>query len=196
MGPVTTTLVLQGVFVLLAFGWRTVAQARSTGSTGFVAHRERGAVAKAAGAVLTVGLLAVVAGTALAPGARGWGALAVLGTAAMLAGLVVTLAAQQAMGPSWRIGVDPDERTGLVTAGLFGRVRNPIFSGMLLFVTGSVLAVPTPVTVLGLLAATAGICAQVRLVEEPHLRRQHADAYEAYLARTARFLPRRSKPAS
>jgi hypothetical protein len=41
------------MFVLLAFGWRTVAQARATGSTGFVAHRERGPVAKAAGAALT-----------------------------------------------------------------------------------------------------------------------------------------------
>ena len=71
MDPVTTTLVLQAAFVLLAFGWRTVAQARATGSTGFVAHRERGTVAKAAGAALTLGLLAVVAGAALATAVRG-----------------------------------------------------------------------------------------------------------------------------
>jgi protein-S-isoprenylcysteine O-methyltransferase Ste14 len=189
MGPVTTALVLQGFFVLLAFGWRTVAQTRATGSTGFVAHRERGPIAKAAGAVLTLGLLAVVAGTVLADG-RLWDALAIAGTAAMLGGLLVTLAAQRAMGESWRIGVDPDERTELVTAGLFGRVRNPIFTGMLLFAAGSALAVPTPVTVLGLLAAAAGIAAQVRLVEEPHLRRQHGAAYEAYARVTGRFLPK------
>ena len=141
MGPVTTALVLQGLFVLLAFGWRTVAQARATGSTGFVAHRERGPIAKTAGAALTLGLLAVVAGTVLADD-RPWDALAVAGTAAMLGGLLVTLAAQRAMGESWRIGVDPDERTELVTAGLFGRIRNPIFTGMLLFAAGSALAVP------------------------------------------------------
>jgi protein-S-isoprenylcysteine O-methyltransferase Ste14 len=189
MGPVTTALVLQGLFVLLAFGLRTVAQARATGSTGFVAHRERGPVAKAAGAALTLGLLSVVAGTVLADGRR-WDALAVAGTAAMLGGLLVTLTAQRAMGESWRIGVDPDERTELVTAGLFGRIRNPIFTGMLLFAAGSALAVPTPVTVLGLLAAAAGIAAQVRLVEEPHLRRQHGAAYESYARATGRFLPR------
>ena len=108
----------------------------------------------------------------------------------MLGGLLVTLAAQRAMGESWRIGVDPDERTELVTAGLFGRVRNPIFTGMLLFAAGSALAVPTPVTVLGLLAAAAGITAQVRLVEEPHLRRQHGPAYDAYARTAGRFLPR------
>ena len=34
------------------------------------------------------------------------------------------------MGESWRIGVDVQERTSLVTAGVFGLVRNPIFSAM------------------------------------------------------------------
>lgn len=189
MGPVTTTLVLQALFVLLAFGWRTLAQLRATGSTGFVAHRERGLVAKAAGLALTLGLLAVAAGTALADD-RGWDAPAYGGVLAMLGGLVLCLAAQRAMGASWRIGVDPDERTTLVTTGLFGAMRNPIFTAMSLFAAGSALAVPTAVTVLGLLVATAGIVAQVLVVEEPHLRRQHGPAYDAYVARSGRFLPR------
>ena len=189
MGPVATTLVLQAVFVLLAFGWRTFAQLRATGSTGFVAHRERGFVAKAAGASLTLGLLAVVLGTLLAD-SRDWGALAVVGVAAMLGGLALCLAAQHAMGASWRIGVDPNERTDLVTTGLFATLRNPIFTAMILFAAGSAIAVPTFVTVIGLVVATAGIVAQVLVVEEPHLRRQHGPAYDAYVARSGRFLPR------
>lgn len=194
MGPVTTTLALQAVFVLLAFGWRTAAQLKATGSTGFVAHRERGFTAKAAGLALTVGLLVVVAGTVLADG-KDWDALAALGTAAMLGGLVLCLAAQRSMGLSWRIGVDPDERTDLVTTGLFGRVRNPIFTAIIAFAAGSALAVPTALTVLGLVLATAGIVAQVLLVEEPHLRRQHGPAYDAYSARSGRFLPALAKVA-
>jgi protein-S-isoprenylcysteine O-methyltransferase Ste14 len=166
VGLVAVTLLLQAVFVLLAFGWRTVAQARATGSTGFVAHRERGGAAKAAGAALTVGLLAVVAGTALAD-RRGWDALGVVGTAAMVAGLLVTLAAQRAMGAAWRIGVDPDEQTELVTAGPFGRVRNPVFTGMLAFAAGSALAAPNGVTVAGLLLAAGGVAAQVLLSRSP-----------------------------
>jgi protein-S-isoprenylcysteine O-methyltransferase Ste14 len=189
MGPVTTTLLLQAAFVLLAFGWRTLAQIRATGSTGFVAHRERGLVAKAAGLALTLGLLAVVAGTVLAD-SRDWDALAVVGVVAMLGGLVLCLAAQRSMGLSWRIGVDPDERTDLVTTGLFGSVRNPIFTAMILFAAGSALAVPTAVTVLGLVLAVVGIAAQVLVVEEPHLRRQHGAVYAAYVARSGRFLPR------
>ena len=189
MEPISTVLLLQALFAILAFGWRTVMQVRATGSTGFVAHRERGAVAKAAGLALAVGLLAVVAGTALADD-RDWGPLAALGVAAMLAGLALTLVAQRAMGASWRIGVDPEERTELVTNGLFGRIRNPIFTGMICFALGSALVVPTVVTVVGALVATAGIWAQVQLVEEPHLRRQHGTSYDAYLQGAGRFLPK------
>lgn len=174
--------------MLLAFGWRTLAQLMATGSTGFVAHRERGAVDKAAGLALTLGLLAVAAGTLLADD-RDWGAITVVGVLAMLGGLVLCLAAQRSMGASWRIGVDPDERTDLVTTGLFGSVRNPIFTAMIVFAAGSALAVPTTVTVLGLAVATAGIVAQVLLVEEPHLRRQHGPDDDAYVSRSGRFLP-------
>ena len=194
MDPTTVTLSLQAAFALLAFGWRTVAQHRATGSTGVVVHRERGAVAKTAGLLLVAGLLAVVAGTAAAA-PRPWGPAAVLGTGGMLAGLAVTLSAQRTMGSAWRIGVDPTERTELVTAGPFRHVRNPIFTGMLLFAAGCVTAVPTALTVLGLAAALAGTIAQVRRVEEPHLRRQHGAVYGAYLARTGRFLPRLGREA-
>ena len=112
----------------------------------------------------------------------------------MLGGLALTLAAQRSLGTSWRIGVDPQERTALVTGGQFARVRNPIFTGMLLFAAGSVMVVPGGLTLLGLAllrlkGAAAGILAQVRLVEEPHLRRQHGAAYEDYVARTGRSLP-------
>ena len=189
MQPVTLTVLLQAAFVLLAFVWRSVAQAKATGSTGFVAHRERGLVAKVAGVALSVGLLAVVVGTALAD-RREWRVAAGAGVVAMLVGLILTLVAQQAMGASWRIGVDPGERTELVEHGLFARVRNPIFTGMMLFAAGSALAVPTAITVTGLVVAVVGIVAQVRLVEEPHLHASHGAAYAAYMRRTGRFLPR------
>ena len=58
MEPAALTLLLQALFVLLVFGWRTVAQLRETGGTGFFAHRERGLQDKAASLALTVGLIA------------------------------------------------------------------------------------------------------------------------------------------
>ncbi len=35
------------------------------------------------------------------------------------------------MGASWRIGVNPDERTKLVTGGVFAHVRKPISTAIL-----------------------------------------------------------------
>ena len=52
-------------------------------------------------------------------------------------GIAATVYAQVDMGDSWRIGVDPDETTTLVRTGVFGWVRNPIFTAMLTSGSGS-----------------------------------------------------------
>lgn len=186
-----TTVLQQGAFAVVAIGWRSVQQRRRTGSSGVVVRRERGAAAGGAGLLLVLGVATLAAGTAKSARSTPsrWSTRSALGAAAMLAGTGITVAAQRAMGASWRIGVDPDERTALVTSGPFRRVRNPIFSGMLLFAAGNALAVPNRLTLAGVLQLTAGINAQVLLVEEPHLRRQHGTRYADYAASSGRFLP-------
>jgi hypothetical protein len=47
------------------------------------------------------------------------------------------------MGTSLQIGVDPTERTQLVTTGPFALVRNPIFAAMLPTALGLTLLVPS-----------------------------------------------------
>ncbi len=105
-------------------------------------------------------------------------------------GLGATLAAQLAMGNSWRIGVDPDERTELVTTGPFALVRNPIVSAMLPTSLGLVLMVPSWVAIIGFAALVLALELQVRVVEEPYLRRIHGARYADYASRVGRFLPR------
>src|SRR5262249_17477873 len=102
----------------------------------------------------------------------------------------LTFGAQLAMGSSWRIGVDPEERTELVTDGPFELVRNPIYSAMLPTVFGLVLMVPSVVAISGFLALVVALEMQVRLVEEPYLLGVHGDAYATYAARVGRFVPR------
>lgn len=111
------------------------------------------------------------------------------GTAVAVVGIGLTLQAQLGLGASWRIGVDETERTELVTTGSFAIVRNPIFTTLLLTLTGLVLMVPNPVAVVGLVIAIAGIQVQVRGVEEPYLRGVHGHAYRDYTTRVGRFLP-------
>jgi protein-S-isoprenylcysteine O-methyltransferase Ste14 len=93
------------------------------------------------------------------------------------------------MGDSWRIGVDLSTRTDLVTDGVFGSVRNPIFTAMVVATVGLVLLVPNPVSAAALLVLVAALEVQVRMVEEPYLRTIHGPAYDTYLTSAGRFVP-------
>jgi protein-S-isoprenylcysteine O-methyltransferase Ste14 len=191
------TLACFSAFLLAAFGWRSWLQYRLTGDTGLRRPgRGSGALEWSAWLLLLAGgatsfLAALLAAAgrlrAVAPAEQPGAAL--LGAGCLLAGFACTLVAQFQMGPSWRVGVDPRERTALVQHGVFARVRNPIFSSMLLGLLGVALLVPHGLAWLGLLLVFAGIELQVRGVEEPYLLRAHGDAYRAYAGRVGRFLP-------
>jgi protein-S-isoprenylcysteine O-methyltransferase Ste14 len=105
------------------------------------------------------------------------------------AGVVATMWAQLAMGASWRIGVDAEERTDLVTTGPYARVRNPIYTAMFAFGLGQVLLVPNVLTAVGFVATIAVIEVVVRRIEEPHLLSMHGDRVREWMAGTGRFLP-------
>jgi protein-S-isoprenylcysteine O-methyltransferase Ste14 len=187
-------LILYVVALIVLFGVRSWVQRRRTGHTGF--HGISGTPTDAGwwGGVLFVAamvlglagpLLAVTDVVAVQPPV----AVQVVGLAMASVGFAATLAGQTGMGASWRIGVDPGERTDLVTSGVFAHVRNPIFTAMGLAQLGVLLMVPTWVSALALVALVAGVQLQVRAVEEPYLRAVHGAAYDAYAARTGRFVP-------
>ncbi len=94
-----------------------------------------------------------------------------------------------AMGSSWRIGVDPEERTELVTGGVFGRCRNPIYTFMIIAWVGFALLVPTWVALAAGVLLITGIQVQVRLVEEPHMIRTHGETYLTWARSVGRFVP-------
>jgi protein-S-isoprenylcysteine O-methyltransferase Ste14 len=113
----------------------------------------------------------------------------IAGIALALLGIVLTVWAQLDMGDSWRVGVDESETTALVYTGMFGRVRNPIYTAMLTFDFGIALVTPNFVTIAGLILAIAALQLQVRRVEEPYLQDKHGAAYRGYTARVGRFIP-------
>ena len=115
------------------------------------------------------------------------------GVALTLLGLAVTWVAQGQMGASWRFGPDREAPPPLVTHGIFGVVRNPIYLSMVLASTGMFLLLPDAFSLAlwGLTVASLNVL--VRL-EEEFLRGVHGEAYEAYLRRVGRFLPRLSSP--
>ncbi|MCO1655281.1 methyltransferase family protein [Pseudonocardia humida] len=194
----TIALVVHAVGLVLAFGVRTWRHRRATGSTGFRGVSGRpGSLPWWGGVLFVLALLLATAapvlaltGVLAAPPGLVRVATAALGVLVAVAGLAVTVLAQNAMGASWRIGVDESERTALVEAGPFRRVRNPIFTGMAAVLVGVVLLVPTVVAVLALVCLVVAVQIQVRVIEEPYLARAHGPAYADYRARTGRFLPR------
>ncbi len=112
------------VWAVLAFGWRTVVQYRRTGDSGFRLGAEPGTTKWWAKLGFVV---AIVVGFAAPLGAvAGLGNIAAfdadwphaVGVVVTVVGIVLTVVAQFAMGSSWRIGVDNDERTILVTGGV------------------------------------------------------------------------------
>lgn len=193
----TAALVLYGISLFLTFGVRIALQLRRTGSTGVHGLPPgAGPLEWVAGGMFIAGLLMGGSAPVLAllgvlepipalDGAVGHAVGLVLG----IGGIALTFGAQLAMGDAWRIGVDPEERTALVTDGPFRLVRNPIYSAMLPTVLGLVLMVPSVLAVAAICALFVGLELQVRRVEEPYLLKAHGEEYASYAARVGRFLP-------
>jgi len=119
----------------------------------------------------------------------GYAALRWVAAACAVACLALTIDCWTRMGKNWRMGVSLDRKTELVTSGLFGHIRHPIYALSILLMLCSVVIVAT----LPMLAVGAAHVALMNLKarnEERHLARTHGDIYRAYLAATGRFLPR------
>lgn len=190
-------IVLYVIYLTLAFGLRTLLQVRATGSSGFHGLGGRPGSAEwsagvlfAAALVLGVAAPILAATEVLAPiSALDSTTANAIGAVLAVVGIALTLYAQMAMGSSWRIGVDPDERTELVTEGPFAWVRNPIFSAMIPTAAGLAMMVPSVVSLVGVVALAVALELQVRVVEEPYLLRAQSERYPAYAARVGRFVP-------
>jgi protein-S-isoprenylcysteine O-methyltransferase Ste14 len=184
-------LVFAGVLLV----WPVVRLRRETGVWAVTLHRGTTPGNRLMGLVflaLVLGLAALIARFALSGPAsigvwRGPGWLAPAGLLIGALGVLVIAIAQRQMGDSFRIGID-DAKTALVSRGLFRRVRNPIYSGLLALLLGVTLAIPCAASVLLGAAAAAAIAVHTRL-EERHLLALHGDAYRAYAAGIGRFLP-------
>jgi protein-S-isoprenylcysteine O-methyltransferase Ste14 len=190
-------LAFLGIFGVLAVGLRAFVQYRRTGSPGVTGiSGAPGSTEWWGGVLFVVGWTLLVLAAALGStetlepiGALDTDLVGGAGVALFWTGLLATLFAQYAMGDSWRIGVEESDRTELVTGGVFGVVRNPIYTGMIPAVIGIALMVPNAMAVAAVVTVVVGLEIQTRLVEEPHLLKVHGLAYAEYAARVGRFLP-------
>ena len=182
-------LVLDLVFVTVAFGARTWVQRRRTGDSGWRLGRPHSA-AEALARVLLIGSVLAIVVALVSEAEAPPTVIAILSAGVAVGSIVLVAVAQLQMAESWRIGVDPDERTELVRSGLYSHVRNPIYTGMVVYTVAHVGLTPTPAAVIAALLMITGVELQVRAVEEPYLDRVHDNAFRAWTQTSGRFIPR------
>jgi len=105
----------------------------------------------------------------------------------LIISLVLVWVAQSHMRNSWRIGIDQENKSELVTGGFFAISRNPIFLGIMLANAGLFLILPNAFTLLIITLSIISINTQIRL-EEVHLLKEHGEEYKTYLERVNRWL--------
>lgn len=119
------------------------------------------------------------------PASRG---TVVIGSGLLLFGSGVLVLGNLALGSAWRIGIEEGARPPLVTVGIYGVIRNPIFVSSLIVIAGYALLLPTWLSLifLGLFALSI---VQQTAVEESHLLRTYGVKYYDYANRVGRFAP-------
>lgn len=197
MSMPAVAIVCMGLFLLFGVGMRIVLQLWRTGSTGLNGYGGAGRVETLAGLGCLFGSGTIGLGAPLMAmidfvepiGALETPAIQALGLATCAVGIAATFYAQVMMGDSWRVGVEPTERTELVTSGPYSLMRNPIYTAWMATFAGIVLLVPSWLSFAGALILLGSMELLVRRAEEPYLVQVHGAAYLGYAARVGRFLP-------
>jgi protein-S-isoprenylcysteine O-methyltransferase Ste14 len=107
--------------------------------------------------------------------------------------LVGTLVCWKRMGKSWRMGINPDEKTQLIVSGPYAYVRHPIYALQSLLALATAVAVPSPLMIAVATAIVLLLQWEARR-EEKYLLVHHGEAYAEYCRRVGRFAPRSAAP--
>ena len=103
------------------------------------------------------------------------------------AGFVLGILALVAMKNSWRVGIRYDQRTDLVTTGIYRFSRNPYFLSYNILVFGYILIFPC-IILFVLYVALAIIFHSLILDEEKYLQSVHGDSYLDYKRKVNRYV--------
>jgi len=186
------------VFLGVAFVWRTYRVWKQTGINAYKLASKTGPEKITAFYFRLMPWLSILVATVyvgfktqyalLAP--FNWLALAWVqysGVALMVLSLTWVIIAQSQMGQQWRIGIDHDNQTALVTEGIFALSRNPIFLGVIISAFGYFLLLPNAITLLIVCLDIVLIQVQVAM-EEEYLHSLHRDKYAQYCNNVRRWI--------
>ena len=110
-----------------------------------------------------------------------------IGIAFCIAGLLLLLSALMSFGRSFRIGIDKGHSQKLVTTGIFGITRNPIYMAFSAILLGQFLVFPNWMMLVYLAAAIPLFHRQV-LREEVFLKERYGKEYWDYCRHVRRYI--------
>ncbi len=171
--------VIYGGWALFWLGWLAAAVSAKRGSARGAGRRIRGV---AAIGVFVMARLVPVNGSAVHDTAS-----AVLGTALFACGLAVAVWARVNMGRNWGMPMTVKKEPELVTSGPYRLIRHPIYSGILLAVLGTALAVNLDWLIL--LPVLGMYFLYSARVEEKLMTDQFPAVYPAYRSHTKMLVP-------
>ena len=93
------------------------------------------------------------------------------------------------MGKNWGMTVTPDQKTELVTKGLYARVRHPIYALSVLLMASSAIILPE-IPMIAVAAIHISFMVIKARNEERFLLKVHGEKYSNYQKRTGHFFPR------
>ncbi|HEX3616767.1 MAG TPA: isoprenylcysteine carboxylmethyltransferase family protein [Solirubrobacteraceae bacterium] len=111
----------------------------------------------------------------------------VIGTVVFATGVAVAIWARVILGRNWGMPTTQRLEPELITAGPYGVVRHPIYTGILLGVLGTGLVINF--IGLGIAVILGGYFVWAATVEERNLTATFPSAYPAYRARTKMLIP-------
>jgi protein-S-isoprenylcysteine O-methyltransferase Ste14 len=139
---------------------------------------------------LVAAQLVLLAALVLIPRGALWpiGAAAIaVATVLLLLGAALAVLGAVGLGPALTASPIPRQGVGLVTRGVYGVIRNPIYTGLLVGGLGLVALGASVRHILAWVALLALLAGKARW-EERMLRAQHPE-FDDYAARVGRFLP-------
>lgn len=113
----------------------------------------------------------------------------VAGIACFVAGLWLFYRSHADLGAYWSITLEVRENHRLITQGVYGLVRHPMYGALFLYSIGQMLVLPNWVAGPSYLVAF-GILFALRIVPEERMMLEvFGDEYAAYMAETKRLVP-------
>lgn len=115
--------------------------------------------------------------------------LAWLGLIVLVAALALFRVTHKQLGRNWSVTLETRTRHALVTDGLYGYVRHPMYSSFLLSAIAQALLLPNWIAGLSGLVGIAVLFFYRVDREEALMTESFGDEYRAYMRRTARIVP-------